>query len=255
MGGDRQRRLQAAGAVQQRHAEHAHADLVFLVDDAEALLRHPLQFFLQARHVGLRIGRERARRVACEVGVQLRLVQRRQPDPPTGGAVHRHPRAGTDRQRGDVAVAAAHHVDDLVAIARAHRDMLLGLPRHLLDDRPQHARQLRGVHVGLADAQRLGRQPVVAVVGLGEAFVHQGQQETPRGARRHPGQFRRLRHAQARLVGAEQLHQRQALLQAGDQVAGVDVGFVHGFHSQEGAVPPMGFSRAWPAPTGGNSID
>ncbi|MNN10622.1 hypothetical protein D3C81_1235520 [compost metagenome] len=231
VGGDRQRRLQPAAAIQQGHAEHTHAHLVFLVHQAEALLGDAPQFLLQRRHVGQGIGRELARRVAFEIGIQLRLVQRGQPDAPAGGAVHRHPRAGADRQRGDVAVAAAHHMDDLVAIARAHRDMLAGGARHMFDDGAQHARQLRRIHIGLTDAQRLGRQPVLAAIGFGEAFMDQGQQEAPRRARRHPGQLRRLGHAQARQVDAEQLHQRQALLQSGDQVAGVDFGFVHAFHS------------------------
>ncbi|MNE74205.1 hypothetical protein D3C80_1702660 [compost metagenome] len=119
-------------------------------------------------------------------------------------------------------------MDDLVAIAQPHRDVFLGGARHLLDHRAQHARHLRRIDVGLADAQRLGGQPVLAAVGLGEALVHQGQQKTPRRAGGQPRQPGRLRHAEARMLLAEQLHQRQALLQAGDQVARVDLRLAHG---------------------------
>ncbi|MNI75809.1 hypothetical protein D3C73_1319930 [compost metagenome] len=90
--------------------------------------------------------------------------------------------------------------------------MLLGLARHLLDDRAQHAWQLRRVHIGLADTQGLGGQPVVTVVGFGEAFMHQGQQKSARCAGRKACLPGRLGHCQAWLLGVEQLHERQAFL-------------------------------------------
>ncbi|MNP62701.1 hypothetical protein D3C76_1580110 [compost metagenome] len=74
-----------------------------------------------------------------------------------------------------MAVAAAHHMHDVITIANADRHVLLGGSRHLLDDRPQHARQHCRIDIGLADAQSLRGQPIIAAIGLREVVMHQRQ--------------------------------------------------------------------------------
>ncbi|MCY1451427.1 hypothetical protein D9M71_682940 [compost metagenome] len=94
---------------------------------------------------------------------------------------------------------------DVIPVANAHRHMFLGGSRHLLDDRPQHARQHGRIDIGLADAQGLGGQPVEAPIGLREIVMHQRQQKTPGGALGHVGHARHLGHTQTRMFLGKQL--------------------------------------------------
>lgn len=57
--------------------------------------------------------------------------------------------------------------------------------------------------------------------------MDQGQQETPRRALGQPCESCGLGHAQARMLLGKQLQQRQALLQADDQVPCVNGGLLH----------------------------
>jgi hypothetical protein len=81
------------------------------------------------------------------------------------------------------------------------------------------ARQPRGVHVALAEPQHLRRQRIHLAFAADEAEVFEGDQVAPRGSAGQAAQRGHFAHRQARAVLVEGGDDRQALFEAGDQVA------------------------------------
>ena len=114
---------------------------------------------------------------------------------------------------------AARDIHQFIFINHPYRRMLFRAAGNVLNDGADHARELGRINIGLPQAQRFWRQPVVAPVGLYIAFVQQRQQKTSRGALRQATHFRRLRHAEPGKIFGKKLDQGQSFLQTDYQIA------------------------------------
>lgn len=123
-----------------------------------------------------------------------------------------------------IAVAAVTAGGGVVAVEHADRAGLLHRHRDALELRLDRARQLRRMHVGLAQAHHLGAEREMALVLARIAQVHQRQQAAAHRRAAEPGAQRDLADRQPRAVLVEGLDDAQALFQTAQQVALGDVG-------------------------------
>ena len=222
MGGgkaDVQRGDHPAACVQKRHRNGAQADLDLLVDDGVAIATDTGNLVEQGLGIGQGMGRARGKGRAGQQGQQIGLGQGRQQDAAHRGAIGWQTRPRHQRNRHDLLLRRARHIDDLGPVedrdGAAFPDLFGQAVQPGLDD----LRQRHGRKAGRPQPQDARRQGKELAVVIRIAVMGQRQQAAPRRRPVQPRSGRNRADGLAWAVGGEGLDHPQALGQPAHHVA------------------------------------